>query len=260
MFPRLWQGILSHWGGVGETVEGCSGFHNLAGVPAELRSFFQQSYPRNHTFTLKEDRLVPTRRLAERVAQLAPQYPTPLTSLVDLSCSKGYFVFDAASRPGCRRALGVDIDLSCVQACRELAKNLVLPESVAFQQITLPELANRIDDFGGPFQTALLDNTYQYLRLGSEFAPGVGGSHRELFEWLGRICSGRLVFHNRLSFDDLQKSVQVRTPAHEAKDYSPKSILEAADEFFIVQSSTGDPLRPLLVLENRAAIPGRAAA
>ncbi|MCY2967702.1 MAG: hypothetical protein NT069_29415, partial [Planctomycetota bacterium] len=69
-----------------------------------------------------------------------------------------------------------------------------------------------------------------------------------------------LVFHNRLTFDDLQKSVQVRTPAHAANDYSPKIILEAADEFFVVRSSTGDPLRPVLVLENRAAIPQRAAA
>jgi hypothetical protein len=99
----------------------------------------------------------------------------------------------------------------------------------------LPELAEQIDDFGGPFQTVLLLNTYQYLFFGSTVAPAVGQDHAEIFRLLRRVCSGRLVFHNRLALEDLQSDPQERASrAGTGALYNPEAIRQAAEEFFRV--------------------------
>src|SRR4029079_10183381 len=110
----------------------------------------------------------------------------------------------------CARALGIDLSDECLDVCRKLNTQFDRSEHVNFARLTLPELADRIDEFGGPFQTVLLLNTYQYLFFGSTVAPAVGQNHREIFRLLRRVCSGRLVFHNRLSLDDLQSDPQER--------------------------------------------------
>lgn len=40
-----------------------------------------------------------------------------------------------------------------------------------FERLHLHELVERIDEFGGPFQTVLLVNAYQHLIFGSERSP-----------------------------------------------------------------------------------------
>jgi hypothetical protein len=49
-------------------------------------------------------------------------YPRPITSLLDPSCCKGYLVFDADARPGCTRALGIDVFAHDVKVCRAVAR------------------------------------------------------------------------------------------------------------------------------------------
>jgi hypothetical protein len=212
----------------------CHGFDDVSeNLPDAVRAFVCDSYPRNHTYVPEADRLVPHRKLAVRVAGLSRYYPAPLTSLLDLSCSKGFFVFHAAAHESCERALGIDLSDECLDTCRLLNARFARRERVGFERLTLPELATRIDEFGGPFQTALLINTYQYLFFGSPVAPAVGQDHREIFRLLRFVCSGRLIFHNRLALADLQSDPQERAArGGTGRLYDPVAIRQAAEEFF----------------------------
>lgn len=229
----------------------CTGFDDLEGsIPRDLRAFFADSYPHNHTYTAARGRLVPGRKLADRLAQLTKHYPKPLLSLVDLSCSKGFFVFHAATQPDCERALGIDLNENCVNACGLLNARFERRSRVRFARLTLPELAERIDEFGGPFQTALLVNTYQYLVFGSAVGPPVSHDHREIFELLRRVCSGRLIFHNRLSLADLQSDPQDRASRTDhAVEYEPAAIHAGAAEFFRVNELDSRSRRPIWLLD-----------
>lgn len=231
----------------------CSGFDDLEGsIPADIRAFFADSYPHNHTFTAAGGRLVPGRKLADRLARLTKHYPNPLESLLDLSCSKGFFVFHAATQPRCERALGIDLNENCVNACRLLNARFERKSRVNFSQLTLPELADRIDEFGGPFQTALLVNTYQYLVLGSSVGPPVSHDHRVIFGLLRRVCSGRLIFHNRLSLADLQSEPQERARrAGNDVEYEPAAIYAGASSHFQVRELDSWSRRPVWLLDAR---------
>jgi hypothetical protein len=231
----------------------CPGFDQIgANLPAEVRTFVSDSYPRNHTYTPVADRLVATRKLAVRVAGLSRHYPTPLTSLLDLSCSKGFFIFHGAARPTCERALGIDLNDECLEACRLLNAGFDRRERVRFERLTLPELSGRIGEFGGPFQTVLLINTYQYLYFGSTVAPAVGHDHSEIFRLLRTVCSGRLVFHNRLSLADLQSDPQERASRTGAGSlYHPEAIRQSAEVFFAVTALRRWLGRPVWLLDAK---------
>ncbi|HTI51067.1 MAG TPA: hypothetical protein VL475_08950 [Planctomycetaceae bacterium] len=231
----------------------CSGFDDLDhSLPADVRSFVENSYPRNHTFVASGNQLLPKRKLVDRVARLSRHYPQPLDSLVDLSCSKGFFVFHAAMQPGCRRVMGVDLDEQCLTACQALNTRFARQSRVNFARLTLPEMAGRIDEFGGPFQVALLVNTYQYLVFGSTVAPAASHDHSEIFRLLRQVCSGRLIFHNRLSFADLQSDPQERARQEGTGCvYEPGPIREAAARFFHVTPLDPWSRRPVWLLDAR---------
>jgi len=251
--PTLWTQLAWRLKPLNRDALACPGFDRLAtSLPDNVQKFVRDSYPRNHTYTSLADRLVPQQKLAVRVSGLSRYYPAPLTSLLDLSCSKGFFVFHAAAQPTCERALGIDLSEECLDVCRQLNARFSRSSRVNFSRLTLPELANQIDDFGGPFQTVLLLNTYQYLFFGSTVAPAVGQDHREIFHLLRRVCSGRLVFHNRLSLDDLQSDPQERASrAGTGALYNPQAIREAAEEFFKVTALRRWLGRPVWLLDAK---------
>jgi hypothetical protein len=234
--PTMWAQLAWRLKPLDRQALACPGFDGLAAnLPYSVQKFVRDSYPRNHTYTSLPDRLVPRQKLAVRVSGLARYYPSPLTSLLDLSCSKGFFVFHAAAQATCERALGIDLSDECLDVCRLLNARFSRSSRVNFARLTLPELGERIDEFGGPFQTVLLLNTYQYLFFGSTVAPAVGQDHREIFRLLRSVCSGRLVFHNRLSLADLQSDPQERAArAGTGVLYNPETIQQAAAEFFRV--------------------------
>lgn len=251
--PTLWKQLAWRLKPVDRERLACRGFDGLAAnLPAEVQTFVSDSYPHNHTYTPQGNCLVPSRKLAVRVAGLSRHYPAPLTSLLDLSCSKGFFVFHAAAQASCERALGIDLSDECLDVCRLLNTGFARRQHVRFERLTLPELAERIDEFGGPFQTVLLINTYQYLFFGSTVAPAVGQDHREIFRLLRAVCAGRLVFHNRLSLDDLQSDPQERASrAGTGKLYHPHAIREAAREFFDVTTLSRWLGRPVWLLDAK---------
>jgi hypothetical protein len=251
--PTLWKQLAWRFTPVKREGLACPGFDGVAGqISAEVRNFVSDSYPHNHTYVPVANRLVPNRKLAVRVAGLSRHYPVPLTSLLDLSCSKGFFVFHAAAQEHCERALGIDLSDECLDACRLLNAAFARREHVQFARLTLPELAERIGDFGGPFQTVLLINTYQYLFFGSTIAPPVGQDHGEIFRLLRAVCSGRLVFHNRVAFADLQSDPQERASrAGTGALYHPRAIREAAEAYFRVTELRRWLGRPVWLLDAK---------
>ena len=203
-------------------------------ISAEIRSYLENSYPNNHDYRVVNGKLVPRFKLCIRLRKLKPLYPRPLTSLLDLSCCKGYFVCQAALEPQCERVLGIDIHQPDLDASRAVRAHLGL-DRVQIEKLELHELAERIDDFGGPFQTVLLINMYQYLFFGSSRSPHCYLSHDEILRHLQKVCSGRVIFNNRLEFDRLQDHCRQVAGQHGLQqEYSTARFLESAAKYFQV--------------------------
>jgi hypothetical protein len=201
-------------------------------LPEDIVAQLAGSYPNNHNYRIKRGKLAPTCRLAVRHHRISALYPKPLTSLLDLSASKGYFVLEAAQRPECRRAMGIDVVDEPLVAASYVRDYLGL-DNARFARMRLDLLARRIGEFGGPFQTVLLINTYQYLYFGDKHEPFE--SHQAIFSAIHKICAGRVIFNNRLEVDHCQGAIQ--KIAHEtgrAGDYRTERVRAAAEEFFTV--------------------------
>lgn len=206
--------------------------NSLAFLP-EYHDYAENAYPSNHTYQIKNNLLVPKRELGKRYKLIQKLYPKPVTSLLDISSSKGFFVFDAARMPSCTRALGIDINEYDIRFTNSL-KQHTNSEKTQFARLTLSELAERIDEFGGPFQTALIINCYQYLYFGSDICPLAHDTHEEIFALMRRVCSGRIIFNNRVNLSDCQNSTQVAQAAQKAEHYSSIEIFAAAGKYFKV--------------------------
>ncbi len=220
-------------------------------LPAEVRRHLAYSYPHNHDYRVLAGRLWPRWRLWRRLGRLRGPLEGRLDDLLDLSSSKGYFVLDAARRPGSRRALGVDVHRPDLEASRAVAAHLGLGRA-RFEELTLGELAARIDGFGGPFGAALLVNTYPYLYFGSPRSADHLPDHEGLFERLARVVSGRLVFSNRVELDALPDNVRRRAAELGlGADYDGRAVRAAAERFFHVTEERPLGRIPLWVLDRR---------
>ncbi|MDB5385884.1 MAG: hypothetical protein JWM11_1530 [Planctomycetaceae bacterium] len=234
----MWGTLQNLWDRVKPfdcATQSCTGFHDLNQLPAEISQSVSDSYPPNHNYSVVDDRLLPSRKLGTRVAHFRKYYPRQLTSLLDLSCSKGFFVFDAARESTCERALGIDLCDKTLATCRQLKQHFEHSERVSIEKLSLAELACQIDAFGGTFETALLVNTYQYLFFGSPIAPALSRDHCEIFRQIRRVCHGRVIFHNRVTLNRVQKHIRETADGAEwGRFYTPEAIRSAASEFFRV--------------------------
>lgn len=216
-----------------------------------VAAYVESSYPHNLDYRVRRGALRPRWKLRRRLKRLLPLYTEPLESLLDLSSSKGYFVLEAAARSTCTRALGIDVHEPDLEASRAVAEHLGL-ERARFERSTLRELADRIDDLGGPFGTVLLVNTYPYLFYGSDRAESVAADHGELFELLARVTSDRLIFSNRVDLAALPRHIQARaTDAGLEDGYDAPRIRAAAEAHFHVEPRRALGKIPLWLLSRR---------
>ncbi len=217
----------------------------------EVARYVASSYPHNLDYRVVGGKLWPRWRLWRRFHRLARGYAEPLTELLDLSSSKGYFVLEAAARPECQRALGIDVHAPDLAASRAVARHLGL-ERASFQPLVLSQLATNLHTFGGPFETALLVNTYPYLFFGSDRSDDHVPDHDELFRLLAEVCSQRLVFSNRVELERCPRHIQER--AHQlglAKDFRPDWIRAACERYFEVEEQRPLGRIPLWYLTRR---------
>src|SRR5579864_3768035 len=93
-------------------------------ISDEYKNYAENSYPGNHTYKIHQQKLTPKCKLAVRYRKISRHYPKPLTSLLDVACSKGFFVFSAAAQPECTRSLGVDLFEYDLNFCEGVKKYL----------------------------------------------------------------------------------------------------------------------------------------
>jgi hypothetical protein len=217
----------------------------LPPLTPEARQYLRKEYPHNHTYAVRFGRLWPSPSLARRARRIEALYPASVESLVDLSVCKGYFALRAGRSAAQPRVLGIDVNPVAVDLTRALSTHLHLP-NVRAEAMRLHELAERIDEFGGPFQTALVINMYQYLFFGGITEPAYYGSHDEIFGMLRQVCSGTLVFSNCVAFERLSGWVGRLAQAQgRAESYTEETIRRAAERHFSIQEHGMLGSRPL---------------
>jgi SAM-dependent methyltransferase len=216
----------------------------------DIINYASQSYPSNHTFHIGDGTLYPMRKLRKRFNTFSKFYPTPLKSLLDIGCSKGFFVFRAAQTETCERALGIDITTKEIRFCNQV--NTYLNATKArFELMELDQLANRIHAFGGPFQTVLVINLYQYLFFGSDHYSGCYLNHDKIFRYLNDVCADRVIFNNRVNLADCQNQSWVLKAKEHSVNYSEKHIFDAASLYFHIKKQGTYGRYPLWVLRKR---------
>jgi hypothetical protein len=209
----------------------------------------QFGYPSNHTYQISSGKLKPRYKLAQRYQCIQQLFPANMTSMVDIGCSKGYFVFSASNLPACTRNLGIDVHQEDIDVCLYVKKR-VHNKQVSFAKMQLHELANSIEQFGGKFQTVLLLNIYQYLYFGSVGHPECYLDHDSIFANLKKICSQRVIFNNRIDFSDCQQQVKLRQlPALHGENYTTEKILSTAQKYFTIKEYGAFGKYPLLALD-----------
>lgn len=214
-------------------IEPAPGAGELAApLTPQTHAYLAGAYPANHAYRVKSGRLRPSFKLWRRRRKIEALYPKPLTSLLDLSCSKGFFVLDAARRPACERALGIDVHTPDLDAAEAVRAHLEL-ERAQFESLRLDALCERLHEFGGPFQTVLLINTYPYLYFGSRRSEQSYPDHARLFEMLRAVCGGRLIFSNRVSLARCPRHIQDLACARGLEaSYDESAIRRAAQKHF----------------------------
>ncbi len=224
----------------------------IENLSEEYVDFAQNSYPSNHTFRIANKKLIPKRQLANRYEKIAKLLPENLTSFADISCSKGFFVFESSNFPNCTRSLGIDVSTYNIQFCQAIKK--YLKNSVTqFELLQLHELSERIDEFGGPFQTIILANAYQYLYFGSRPHPECYSDHDLIFKYLRQICSDRIIFTNRVNLEDVQKSQCFERHSETIRqNYSEKNIVSAISKYFTIEEHGKSGRWPLWLLKVKS--------
>jgi len=222
----------------------------LEGKSGEYLSYITSSYPSNHTYKItRQGELKPKHKLAARYQKIRKLLPARVTSLAEIGCSKGFFVFSASVMPHCSRSLGIDVSHYDIEVCRWV-KETLRNKNTSFEILQLHELTPRISEFGSAFQTVLLLNTYQYLYFGSDAFPMCYGDHDAIFRHLREICSGRIIFNNRIALEDCQNVERISQASKACQmNYSEEKALEAASKYFTVTRHGKIGKYPLLTLD-----------
>jgi hypothetical protein len=207
------------------------------------------SYPSNHTYDIIQNKLIPKTKLATRYKKLQKLFPKKLESLVDIGCSKGFFVFEGGNHPHCTRSLGIDVNPYDIEICHWVNQT-IKNDRVDFKLLKLHELADNIDQFGGAFQTVLVINIYQYLYFGSDTFPDNYLDHDTIFKNLRKICSERIIFNNRINLKDCQNTQRIENVDKKwVENYSEKNVMEAASRYFTLKKYGSIGKYPLWLLE-----------
>jgi hypothetical protein len=213
--------------------------------------YLADSYPSNHTYKIKNNQLKPKYKLASRYKKIKKLFPLELKSIIEIGCSKGFFIFSAAGFPHFTRGLGIDVSGYDIEVCQWVKEKLEFP-SLAFEKMQLHELAPRINEFGGPFQTVLVLNTYQYLYFGSDGFPECYFDHTAILNSLRQICSGRVIFNNRIALEDCQNVKRIADASERSRlNYSEEKFVEAASQYFTVTRHGKIGKYPLMTLDVR---------
>lgn len=242
----MFNSLLRKWFDSTAIVKGTFNSHqSLSGHDLQ---YAKDAYPSNHTYEISDGKLFPLKQLKQRYKKIESLLPNPLTSLLDTAASKGYFVFNAASKPTCKRSLGIDVNEPDIQFCRRV-KEYLGSHTAQFEVMRLHELAEQVETHGGPFQTVILLNMYQYLFFGSEYYPQRYLDHDAIFAHLRKVCSSRIIFNNRINMADVQINKTMMEGIDYAKHYTQDKVRAAAEKYFTVTEHGMIGRYPLWVMD-----------
>jgi hypothetical protein len=208
-------------------------------------------YPRNHDYTIKNGRLVPGFKLFERSRLISPLLPPEMDSFLDVGCCRGFYVLEAARRPGCLLAVGVDVHEPFLQVSNE-ARQCIGLDNALFSLKTLAELAADPAAVGGPFHTILNIGTYHYLYWGSGLCSTAYYDHKTILGHFASLCTHQLIISARFEIDCLPKALQVSEQNEERRrNYTTSAFMEAASELFEVEHKGFLGAYPLLRLQKK---------
>ncbi|HVY54040.1 MAG TPA: hypothetical protein VHA13_05925 [Gammaproteobacteria bacterium] len=226
-----------------------------AKVPPKVKeylNYLKTADPQIQNYQIKKNRLIPKRELSKRYRRIRELFPDPMNSFLDVSSSKGFFVFSASEFPECTRSLGIESYQYDIEVCRWL-KDYLHNDVVQFEFMRLDELAERIEEFGGPFQTVLVANVYQHFYFGSSRYTGGYLSHDDIFKNLRKLCSERIIFNNQVNLEDCQNTNLDKNSSNNV-DYSAEKLLEAASKYFHIVPHGSIGGHPLWTMDVKEAV------
>lgn len=206
-----------------------------------------RTYPANQAFSLRRGSPVPGRKLAKRLRVLLRLYPAHSDSVLDIGCAQGFFVFDAARRYPDAHVVGIDASESYQAVWQEVSGFLHLPK-VQFYRGLLHEFLQKLEEFGGPFQTVLLVNTYHYLYFGSDLQSFGYRDHGRIFQMLSQLCSERLIWSSPL---ENRECPRYSARGDSGADYTRDRILGASRKYFTVEAAGWLGRRPVYLMYPR---------
>ena len=204
------------------------------------RAYLADSYPHNHDYRVVGSDMRPKWKLSRRWRRLRSHWPSDIESFLDIGCSKGFFVLQAAHRGA--KALGIDIHEEDLAACEATRAHLNLG-TARFQHKTLEQLASE----GERFELVHLVNTYHYLYFGSDRGPAIASDHSAIFESLAAVTSGALIFSNCESFERCPAWIREHASPEQRADYTQESLRRAASKWFEIEEHKRLGKRPLWV-------------
>ncbi len=209
-----------------------------------IRTHLADSYPHNHDYRVTGEELKPLWKLMRRWRRMESLWPQSFGSFLDVGCSKGFFVLQAARRGA--EALGIDIHDGDLSACDAVRDHLGL-NAAKFEHKTLDELSEE----GMSFDLVHVVNTYHYLYFGSDRAPACATNHSDLFEHLAAVTRGTLIFSNCETMERCPTQVKERAQPEAAALYTPEAIRGAASEWFELEDHGVLGKRPIWVGRRR---------
>ncbi len=208
-------------------------------------------YPSNHTYRIEDHTLRPSRELTARSDALRKFYPEQVSSFLDVGSCKGYFVFQHALRPECKRAVGIDVNERFVDMANNVARQIDRSD-VRFERMNLEEAAADPAAIGGPFRLVQLISTYHYIYWGSSDYQNDHFTHEAALSHLAALCSGAVLFAGPLSIDEAPSQIREAAAKHPDHDYTPEGFITAASRWFdVYRLGYLHPLRrrrPILLL------------
>ena len=209
------------------------------------------AYPHNHTYRLFNKQLLPSFQLYDRLRHVAVHYPAKPESFLDIGCCRGFFVLQAASQFKYRHCLGIDVHAPFIHAARAVQQHLDT-HNCEFKTVSLEDVSENLDRYGGPFQTVLLLGAYHYLFWGSRLSEDAYLSHRKIFQQLSKLCSDRLIFSARLEVERLPRLLKKTSLSCGNKIiYTTDHFIKRAQEFFDVVQTGFLGKYPLFVMTKR---------
>lgn len=208
-------------------------------------------YPSNHRYRIHRNRLIPGFELYERSGTIIDIYPEEIESFLDIGCCRGFYVLEAAKRPWCLTAAGIDIYKPFIDTA-EMARGYLGVNNARFYFATLSDVAENPKKYGGPFQIILILGTYHYLFWGSKLCEKAYYAHKEILYMLHKICTHKVILSARLEISDLPRDIRERAMLDSRRDiYNKKDFIKTAELYFNIKTEGALGKYPLFIMSKK---------